>query len=229
MVRFVWPGVRPNVGDHQSGCHTGHLGRTRSREYSSAYGLYQAPSSMPANSVVTVTATSASSSSLSASDQFSLVNPTPAIYNVYTAQGVLIPGTTNSTTISGGNFTPDEPVRPMVTSLPQRISQSPNPIAQIPVPINAQGSVPITVQNPAPGWHLPRLPEKDCIQLHRAFRVHIRREEHRYGSSGRYGPTQGDHSERCHTGHLGRTGAGSISATVLIKLHPACRQIPLSL
>ena len=131
----------------------------------SADGLYQAPSSMPATSIVTVTATSASSSSVSAAYQFSLVNPIPAIYNAYTAQGVLLPGTTNSTTISGGNFTPDSTVLVNGNPVATAYQSATILIAQIPVPMSTQGSVPITVQNPAPAGGMSAVYLKQIANL----------------------------------------------------------------
>ena len=194
----------------------------------SADGLYQAPSSMPATSIVTVTATSASSSSVSAAYQFSLVNPIPAIYNAYTAQGVLLPGTTNSTTISGGNFTPDSTVlvngNPVATAY-QSVTIL---IAQIPVPMSTQGSVPITVQNPAPAGGMSAVYLKQIAP--NAIQLSM------YTSDGKNTGTVrlvGTAQLRATIQGLATPvtwavqGAGSISATASIKLHPACRQLPL--
>ena len=112
-----------------------------------ANSIYQAPATMPANPTVTVTATLTAMSSVSASYTFTLVNPVPVIYNV---TGALNLGITNPVSINGAGIIPGTVVLVNGAAVQSTYQSSGSLSAQIPVPASASGTLPITLQNPAP-------------------------------------------------------------------------------
>ncbi len=108
---------------------------------------YQAPSTMPANASVTITATSVAVPSVSSSYTFNLVNPVPVIYKV---AGTLNRASTNPVTITGDGFVPGTMVIVNGTVVASTYQASGSLIAQIPVGSNASGTLPVTLQNGSP-------------------------------------------------------------------------------
>ena len=115
--------------------------------------MYQAPSTMPSNPVVVVTASLTANPSIQASYQFTLVNPVPAIYSV----GKLLTATTNSVPISGAGFVPQTSILVDGVAVPTTFQSNTNLVAQIPVTATASGTLPVTAQNPSPGGGLSRV------------------------------------------------------------------------
>ena len=116
-------------------------------------GMYQAPTAMPSNPVVIVTASLTANPSIQASYQFSLVNPVPSIYSV----GKLLTATTNSVPISGAGFVPQTSIVVNGVAVPTTFQSNTSVIAQIPVAATASGTLPVTAQNPSPGGGLSRV------------------------------------------------------------------------
>ena len=112
-------------------------------------GVYYPPSTITGSPVVTVTATLNYWHASTASYQFSLTNPVPAIQSSSPAS--LIPATTSTIIIKGSSFVPG--ITAFVNGNPVQTTYLNSTSAQISValPGNASGSVSLAVQNPAPG------------------------------------------------------------------------------
>lgn len=115
----------------------------------SSSGFYQGPLVMPSNPAITVTATLAANTSISASFQFSLVNPVPV---VNTTSPVAVPaGATTTVTFSGNGFTPNTVIYMNGNAVTTTYLSSTALSAPIAVSGSATGPLEITAVNPSPG------------------------------------------------------------------------------
>ena len=115
----------------------------------SGAGVYTAPTAMPADNQVTITATLASDATVSTSYQLSLVYAAPTIRWMLPA--TLMGGKTNNVSITGYDFTPATTIVVNGVVVPSTL-QSPGVIAaQIPVNAGASQAVSIAAKNPSPG------------------------------------------------------------------------------
>lgn len=112
-------------------------------------GLYTAPATMPSNTSVTVTAVLASDATVTASYNFTLINPIPVIYGTQPSQ-LPIAGT-DTVTISGSGFVPGTVIQVNGTNVPTTYQSPTSVVAQIAVSATASGTLPLTALNPAPG------------------------------------------------------------------------------
>jgi uncharacterized protein (DUF1800 family) len=113
-----------------------------------AAGVYTAPNTIPASSAVTVTATLSAQSSVSASYQFTLINPT---VNLTSTTPATIDSTTNSVVMNGYGFIPGSIVLVNGSPVPTTYTSMYHVTAQVPALAGESTSVTLTVQNPAPG------------------------------------------------------------------------------
>ena len=111
---------------------------------------YNAPSTMPASSAVTITASLTSNPSITASYSLTLINPAPVIASTSATQ--LTAGATTSVTLTGTGFVPGTVLSVDSGGSVTATYQSPTTIvAQVTLPITAQGNANLQAQNGAPG------------------------------------------------------------------------------
>ena len=115
-------------------------------------GVYTAPTSMPSNASVVITATLVSSPAVTASYQLSLINPIPTVAGSSPSQ--LPAGATTAVTLSGNGFVSGTTI--LVNNSPVTATyQSPTSMsAQVPVSASASGTIALQAQNPSPGGGL---------------------------------------------------------------------------
>lgn len=115
----------------------------------SSSGLYTAPDTMPSNPAVTVTATLASDSSVSASYTMYLQNPIPTIRVVYPQQ--LATATSQAVQVFGNYFVPGSIISVNGYALSTSYVSSGELTANVWVPDSATGSYTFSVYTPQPG------------------------------------------------------------------------------
>lgn len=114
----------------------------------SSNGLYQAPSTMPSNTNVTVTAALVSNPAVTASYQLSLLNPVPVISE--TSPANLTPNQANTVAISGSGFVPGTTILVNGAAAATTFVAGDNVQVQI-TPASGATSVTVVAQNPNPG------------------------------------------------------------------------------
>lgn len=114
----------------------------------SSSGLYQAPSTMPSNSNVTVTAALVSNPAVKASYAISLLNPTPVISA--TSPTNLKANQANAVTLSGSGFVPGTSILINGTAATTTYVSGDSVQVQI-TPASGATSVTVAAQNPNPG------------------------------------------------------------------------------
>jgi Glycosyl hydrolase family 79 C-terminal beta domain/IPT/TIG domain len=114
----------------------------------SSNGLYQAPSTMPASNSVTVTAALVSNPSVTASYQFSLLNPKPVISQTVPAN--LTANQANTVTVNGSGFIPATTILVNGVTTKTTFMSGDSVSVQI-TPASGTSAVTITAQNPDPG------------------------------------------------------------------------------
>jgi uncharacterized protein (DUF1800 family) len=113
-------------------------------------GLYTGPAAMPANRTVTVSATLVAFPSVTASYQFVLLNPVPAVTSTNPAS--LPKASTNaSMSVWGGDFVPGSTVMVNGVAVPTTFTSNEQLVALVTLPASASGSLPVAVVNPTPG------------------------------------------------------------------------------
>lgn len=114
----------------------------------SSNGLYQAPTAMPSSTSVTVTAALVSNPAVTATYQFSLLNPTPVISASNPAS--LKPGAANTVTLAGSGFVAGTTILVNGAATSTTFQSADSVQVQI-TPSSSATSVSITAQNPNPG------------------------------------------------------------------------------
>ena len=122
---------------------------TTSVTNNNAYAVYTPPSAMPANTSVTITATTTASPIVSTSYTLTLLNPVPMVSSATPAQ--LLAGGSQAVTLTGSGFMPGTTVSFAGQTLPIGYVSYNQATVQIPVANNATGTLSLQVQNPAPG------------------------------------------------------------------------------
>lgn len=112
-------------------------------------GTYQAPSTMPSNTAVTVTATLVANTAITGSYTMNIVNEVPSVNSVY--PNPLQVGGTNSVNINGSGFVPGTVIYVNGTAITSSYSSYSLITAQIPLTGSASGSLKITAVNASPG------------------------------------------------------------------------------
>ena len=112
-------------------------------------GVYWPPTRMPSNSTVTVVATLEAYSTVSASYQFTLVNPVPVATAIVPAQ--LVPAETNIVQILGSHFVPGTTVLLNGQPVPTRFNGSSMLEVQVPVAASGGGPILLQAQTSGPG------------------------------------------------------------------------------
>ncbi len=120
---------------------------------SGATATYTPPQTMPANPVVTVTATASSLSALTTSYTFNLMNSALSVTSSKPTQ--LLTGGTQTVTLTGSGFVPGTTVLLNGTTLPLTYVSYTQATVPVPVTANATGSLTLQAQNPAPGGGSP--------------------------------------------------------------------------
>jgi uncharacterized protein (DUF1800 family) len=110
---------------------------------------YTPPATMPANPVVTVTATVSTNTNVAASYTFTLLNPLPSITSSNPAQ--VLSGGTQSVNVYGSGFLPATVVTLSGVPLSTTYVSYTQLTVQVPVGNTATGSLSLVAQNPAPG------------------------------------------------------------------------------
>jgi uncharacterized protein (DUF1800 family) len=110
---------------------------------------YTPPQLMPANPTVTIGADMASYPVLATAYQLTLINPVPVVTSASPSQ--LMPGVTQTVTLTGSGFVPGTTVAWNGTSLPVTYLDYNDATVQLPVSANASGTLALQAQNPAPG------------------------------------------------------------------------------
>ena len=114
---------------------------------------YTPPTSIPSTgNVVTVNAYMSSYPTLAASYTLTLLNPVPTVTSATPAQ--LLPGGTQTVTLSGSGFVPGTTVAFNGTTLPITYVSSSSASIQVPVSATATGTLSLQIQNPSPGGGL---------------------------------------------------------------------------
>jgi len=111
--------------------------------------VYSAPTVMPGNPNIVVTATLTADPLITTSYSMTLVNPVPSIYG--TSLKVLPKGQTSTVTITGTGFVAGSTVMVNNTPVSTTYQSFTSLIAQVPVNTTASGAIALTVSNPAPG------------------------------------------------------------------------------
>ena len=104
---------------------------------------------MPSDRTVTIRATLASNSAVTASYTLSVVNPLPQISS--TSTEMLTAGATSAVTFKGRGFVPQTVIQVNGASMPTTYQSSTSVLAQVSVPANQGGNLSIRAENPAPG------------------------------------------------------------------------------
>jgi len=112
-------------------------------------GIYTAPTAMPSNGTVTITAKLASNATVSASYTLALIYTAPLIRWVVPAS--LVSGETNAIAISGSDFTAATTITVNGTAVPSVFNGSNGVLAQIPVAAGSLSAVSVIANNPTPG------------------------------------------------------------------------------
>ena len=110
---------------------------------------YTPPTTMPANSTVTITAYLTNLPALTTSYTLTLVNPLPTVTSAAPTQ--LLTGGTQTVTLTGSGFAPGGTVLFNGTALPITFISYTQATVQVPVPANATGTLTLQIQNPPPG------------------------------------------------------------------------------
>jgi uncharacterized protein (DUF1800 family) len=114
-------------------------------------GLYTAPSTMPSNPNVTVTAYLTSCPTETITYSFTLVNAAPTITSSVGLPTQLLSGATQPLTITGTGFVPGTLVYFNGAPLSTKIIDIDHVKPQVPVPGNANGSITLQIVVPSPG------------------------------------------------------------------------------
>ncbi len=114
----------------------------------SSAGIYIAPTTMPTGSVV-ITATLASSPSITASYTLSFVNLAPTITSSSPSQAVA--GATVPLTLTGTGFVSNTVILVNGVSVSSTYQSPTSIVAQIPAPAGSTANLSVQAQNPAPG------------------------------------------------------------------------------
>ena len=112
-------------------------------------GVYYPPSTITGSPVVTVTATLNYWHASTASYQFSLTNPVPAIQS--SSPSSLMPATTNAVTIRGTYFVPGVTVLVDGSPVPTTYVNTTTAKISLSLPSDAKGSISLAGRNPSPG------------------------------------------------------------------------------
>jgi hypothetical protein len=115
-----------------------------------AAGTYTAPTSMPANSLVTLTASMASYPVVTESYTFTLINPVPTL-NSGTSPSQAIGGATTAVTLTGKNFISSTVILVNNTPVSTKYVSSTSVVAQVTAPYGSTSDLSIQAQNPSPG------------------------------------------------------------------------------
>jgi glycosyl hydrolase family 79 len=115
----------------------------------SSSGLYTAPTSMPSNRVVTVTAKLASDTAVIASYTMYLQNPVPTIRTAFPSQ--LVTATTNAVQVFGNSFVPGSSILVNGSAVSTTYVSNTELTTNLSVPDNATGSYSFAVSSPLPG------------------------------------------------------------------------------
>ena len=113
------------------------------------YAFYTAPTVMPANPTVIVTAYMNSTPSATSSYTITLVNPVPTVTSATPAQ--LLTGGTQTVSLVGSGFVSGTTITFNGTTLPITFTDYYHASVQVPVPANATGTLSLQAQNPSPG------------------------------------------------------------------------------
>ncbi|AXC12924.1 hypothetical protein ACPOL_3641 [Acidisarcina polymorpha] len=113
------------------------------------YATYTAPTTMPSNTNVSITASLSSYSALATTYAISLGNPIPSVASATPTQ--LLTGGTQSVALAGSGFMPGTVVLFNGASLPTTYTNYNSATVQVPVAANATGTLSLQVQNPSPG------------------------------------------------------------------------------
>jgi uncharacterized protein (DUF1800 family) len=115
----------------------------------SSSGVYTAPATPPASSAVTITATLAANTSVTASYSLTLINPAPVLSSASPAQ--VSAGTTTSITLTGTGFVPGTALTVSNGTVTSTYQSPTSIVAQVTLPISASGHVTLQAQNSTPG------------------------------------------------------------------------------
>jgi len=110
---------------------------------------YTPPTTMPANSTVTLTAHMTGLTSLTTSYTFTLINPIPTVTS--TSPASLLTGGTQTVTLNGSGFVSGATVAYNGTMLPTTFASYNKVTVAVPVAANASGTLNFQIQNPTPG------------------------------------------------------------------------------
>jgi hypothetical protein len=115
----------------------------------SSGGLYTAPTSMPSNRVVTITATLASDTQVTASYTMYIQNPIPTIRTAFPTQ--LVTATTNAVQVFGNNFVPGSSILVNGSAVSTTYVSNTELTTNLSVPDSSTGSYSFAVSSPLPG------------------------------------------------------------------------------
>ena len=118
----------------------------------SSAGVYTPPAAMLANRAVTIKASLASNSAVTASYALNIVNPIPKITGLNPLD--LRPGATTSVTLTGVGFVPQTVIEVNGKAVSTTYKSPTTVVASITVPENETGSATLKGQNPTPGGGL---------------------------------------------------------------------------